>query len=77
MGDEQKKPVIEVDDLYKIYRVGDERVRALNGVSFKIYEGEVYGLLGINGAGKTTLIKMIFVLQQIDRGSIYVLGKER
>lgn len=44
--------------------------------SFKIYEGEIYGLLGINGAGKTTLMKMILGLQQIDSGSIYVLGEE-
>lgn len=66
------KPVVEVNDIEKSY--GSEQV--INHCSLKIYEGEIYGLLGINGAGKTTLMKMILGLQRIDRGSIYVLGKE-
>ena len=67
------KTIVDGNSVEKSYRL----IQVIKHCSFKIYEGEVYGLLGINGAGKTTLIKMIFVLQQIDRGSIYVLGKER
>ena len=64
--------IVKVNDIEKSYGAA----QVISHCSFKIYEGEIYGLLGINGAGKTTLMKMILGLQQIDRGSIYVLGKE-
>lgn len=64
--------IVDVNSVEKSYGL----TQVINNCSFKIYEGEIYGLLGINGAGKTTLMKMILGLQQIDRGSIYVLGKE-
>ncbi|MBD5514645.1 MAG: ATP-binding cassette domain-containing protein [Lachnospiraceae bacterium] len=66
------KTIVDVNSVEKSY--GSTQV--IKHCSFKIYEGEIYGLLGINGAGKTTLMKMILGLQQIDRGCIYVLGKE-
>ena len=72
MGDEQKKPVIEVDDLYKIYRVGDERVRALNGVSFKIYEGEFCAIVGTSGSGKSTLLNMMAGLEKPTKGQVVI-----
>lgn len=64
--------IVDVNSVEKSYGL----TQVINHCSFKIYEGEIYGLLGINGAGKTTLMKMMLGLQQIDRGSIYVLGKE-
>ncbi|MDE7354112.1 MAG: ATP-binding cassette domain-containing protein [Acetatifactor sp.] len=64
--------VVEVKDIEKSYGV----TQVISHCSFQIFEGEIYGLLGINGAGKTTLMKMILGLQQIDRGAIFVLGKE-
>ncbi|MDE5819244.1 MAG: ATP-binding cassette domain-containing protein [Lachnospiraceae bacterium] len=66
------KMVIEVKEVEKSYG----SVPVLRHCSFCIEEGEIYGLLGVNGAGKTTLMKMILGLQQIDGGSILVLGKE-
>lgn len=42
----EKKPVIRVKDLYKVYKVGDTKVRALNGVSFDIYRGEFCAIVG-------------------------------
>lgn len=72
MGDDQKKPVIEVEDLYKIYRVGDERVRALNGVSFKIYEGEFCAIVGTSGSGKSTLLNMMAGLEKPTKGQIVI-----
>lgn len=64
--------IVNVNSVEKSYGL----TQVINRCSFKIYEGEIYGLLGVNGAGKTTLMKMIVGLQQIDRGSISVLGKE-
>lgn len=64
--------IVEVNDLEKSYGF----TQVIHHCSFQIYKGEIYGLLGINGARKTTLMKMILGLQQIDSGSISVLGKD-
>ena len=64
--------ILEVNSVEKSYGYS----QVINHCSFKIREGEIYGLLGINGAGKTTLMKMILGLQQTDRGNIRVLGRE-
>lgn len=62
--------VVEVRDLVKLY----PNVRAVDGVSFEIHEGEIFGMVGPNGAGKTTTIECIEGLRQPDGGSIQVLG---
>jgi len=62
--------MVRVENLTKSY--GD--VRALNGVSFVVKRGEIYGLLGPNGAGKTTTIKIIVGLLKPDSGNASVLG---
>ena len=64
--------IVDVNSVEKSYGL----MQVLNRCSFKINEGEIYGLLGANGAGKTTLMKMILGLQKIDGGSIYVLGRK-
>jgi len=61
--------MVRVENLTKSY--GD--VRALNGVSFVVKRGEIYGLLGPNGAGKTTTIKIIVGLLKPDSGNVSVL----
>jgi ABC-2 type transport system ATP-binding protein len=62
--------VIEVTNLVKKY--GD--VAAVNGVSFTVEKGEVFGILGPNGAGKTTTVEMIEGLRRPDGGSVKVCG---
>ena len=52
------RKVIEVRNLYKLYRVGDEFVRALDGVDFEIYEGEFCAIVGTSGSGKSTLLNI-------------------
>ncbi len=63
-------PAIEVTDLRKIYN----GVPAVDGISFDVQEGEVFGLLGPNGAGKTTTVECIEGLRVPDAGTISVLG---
>jgi ABC-2 type transport system ATP-binding protein len=63
--------VIEVRDLVKIYR---NDVRALNGLSIDVREGEVFGLLGPNGAGKSTLVRVLSTLLRPDGGQATVAG---
>jgi ABC-2 type transport system ATP-binding protein len=61
---------VEISSVRKSY--GD--VRAVDGVSFSVNEGEVFALLGPNGAGKTTLIEILEGLRKRDEGSVKVLG---
>ena len=61
------RKVIEVRNLYKLYRVGDEFVRALDGVDFEIYEGEFCAIVGTSGSGKSTLLNMLAELENRQR----------
>jgi ABC-2 type transport system ATP-binding protein len=62
--------VIRVTDLKKAY--GD--IRAVDGVSFEVRPGEIFGLLGPNGAGKTTTVEILEGLREPDSGEVRVLG---
>lgn len=68
-------PVIQVKDLYKIYRVGDTKVRALNGVDFTIYKGEFCSIVGTSGSGKSTLLNMLAGLEKPTKGEIVIAGE--
>jgi macrolide transport system ATP-binding/permease protein len=73
-------PVIEITDLFKIYRLGEIEVRALNGVSLAIERGEFVAVMGSSGSGKSTLMNIIgcldrptsgrYLLQNIDVASL-------
>ena len=67
--------VITVKDLYKIYRIGDNRVRALNGVSFSINKGEFCAIVGTSGSGKSTLLNMLAGLEKPTKGEIIIAGE--
>ncbi|HEV7476703.1 MAG TPA: ABC transporter ATP-binding protein, partial [Burkholderiales bacterium] len=67
---------IEVRGIEKQYGKGSGRLRALDGVTLDIAQGEFFGLLGPNGAGKTTLINVIAGLARADAGSAAVMGAD-
>ena len=67
--------VIEVRDLYKLYRVGDEIVRALDVVNFDICEGEFCAIVGTSGSGKSTLLNMLAGLEKPTKGSVVIAGQ--
>lgn len=72
---ENRKVVIEVKNLYKIYKVGSNRVRALNGVDFQVYEGEFCAIVGTSGSGKSTLLNMLAGLEKPTKGEIIITGQ--
>lgn len=71
----KEEPVIRVKDLYKIYRVGEEKVRALNGVSFTINRGDFCSIVGTSGSGKSTLLNMLAGLEKPTKGEIVIAGE--
>ena len=69
------KQVIQVRNLYKLYKVGDETVRALDGVDFDIHHGEFCAIVGTSGSGKSTLLNMLAGLEKPTKGSIVISGQ--
>ena len=70
-----EKPVIQVKDLYKFYRIGTNKVRALNGVDFSIEKGEFCCIVGTSGSGKSTLLNMLAGLEKPTKGQIVIAGE--
>jgi daunorubicin resistance ABC transporter ATP-binding subunit len=64
-------PLVTVEDLVKVYPGG---IRAVDGISFEVAEGEIFGFLGPNGAGKTTTIRVLVTLLRPDGGRALVDG---
>ena len=71
----QAANVIEIDGLRKVYRIGAERVIAIDHIDLTISRGEVCCLLGPSGSGKSTLLNMIAGLEKPTRGNIDVMGE--
>lgn len=66
--------MIEISGVSKSYNQG--AVKAVDGVTLNVRNGEIFGFLGPNGAGKTTLIKMITGILNVDEGTIMINGKD-
>ncbi len=66
--------VIELDNITRDFRVGDETVHALRGVSFTIQEGEFVTIMGTSGSGKSTLLNTLGCLDTPTRGEYYLDG---
>ena len=70
------EPLIHTRDLVKVYRVGDNEIRALDGVSIDIARGEITAVMGPSGSGKSTFMNMLGCLDRPSSGE-YVLGGRR
>jgi len=66
--------VIKVNNLYKLYKVGDEIVHALDGVDFTVRRGEFCAIVGTSGSGKSTLLNIIGGIDDADDGYIAING---
>lgn len=72
--DNNKKAVIELQNVKREFVVGDETVHALRGVSFKIYEGEFVTIMGKSGSGKSTLLNQLGCLDTPSSGEYLLDG---
>ncbi|WP_459129942.1 ABC transporter ATP-binding protein [Guggenheimella bovis] len=68
------EPLIELKNVRKVYRMGDEKIVALDSVNLKIYKGECVCLVGPSGSGKSTLLNMCAGLESPTKGEI-IIGK--
>jgi len=68
--------IIETENLVKLYRLGDSLVRALDGVSIGIEEGDMVAITGPSGSGKSTLMNMLGCLDRPDTGRYILDGKD-
>lgn len=69
------EPLIELKEIYKVYQMGEEEVRANDGVTMTIYRGEFVAIVGKSGSGKSTLMNIIGALDVPSDGT-YLLGGE-
>jgi putative ABC transport system ATP-binding protein len=72
--DDKRKVVIELQNVKRYFKVGNEIVKALRGITFKIYEGEFVTIQGTSGSGKSTLLNQLGCLDTPTEGEYYLDG---
>ena len=70
------RPLIEVEELVKVYRTGDVELRALDGVSFSVAHGEFVAVMGPSGSGKSTTMNMLGCLDSPTEGRYLLDGRD-
>lgn len=75
-GKTEKTPLIQLRDIYKVYQMGDEEVRANDGISLTIGKGEFVAIVGKSGSGKSTLMNIIGALDVPTEGEYLLEGQD-
>ncbi len=68
----KKEKIIELKDVFKYYKLGDEYVKAVNGVNINIYKGDFVAIWGPSGSGKSTIMNMVGALDIASKGKIFL-----
>lgn len=71
-----KNPIIILNGLEKVFQSKDQKVIALDDINLSIYEGEIFGIIGLSGAGKSTLVRCINFLERPTAGSVIFDGDD-
>lgn len=72
----EKKKIIELKDVWKIYKMGDVEVKALRGINLVVSEGEFVSIMGPSGSGKSTSVNMVGCLDIPSKGAILLEGQD-
>ncbi len=70
------KPLIKLENVYKIYETGSTEVRALDGITLEIFKGEFVAIMGASGSGKSTLMNAMGCLDRPTKGSYRLDGED-
>ena len=73
---EEKKPIVELVGLGKTFQSKNGNVTALEDINLTIYEGEIFGIIGLSGAGKSTLVRCINYLEKPTAGTVIFDGTD-
>ena len=73
--DDEAEDMIVLEDISKIYQIGDNEVRALDHASLSIRKGEFVSIIGPSGSGKSTMMNIIGCLDTLDEGKYYLEGQ--
>lgn len=73
---EKKQTIIELTQLGKVFQTKDGSVLALENIDLQIYEGEIFGIIGMSGAGKSTLVRCINFLEKPTSGEVIFDGQK-
>lgn len=74
--EKSKRTIIKLENVWKVYHVGNTDINALAGISLEIKEGEFVVIMGPSGSGKSTMVNMVGCLDVPTRGSIYLNGED-
>ncbi len=72
----EREPIIEIEDVTKVYQMGEVQVRALAGISVTVRAGEYVAIIGASGSGKSTLMNVIGLLDSPSSGRYRIRGTE-
>ena len=70
------EPIIEIQNLSKLFGTGESQVAALQEVSLQVKKGEIFGIIGLSGAGKSTLVRCMTLLERPDQGKVLFHGQD-
>src|ERR671924_1980621 len=70
-----RTPILQARDLMRIYRRGDDEIRAVDGVSLDVRVGEFMAVMGRSGSGKTTLLDLLGCLLRPTSGELFIDGR--
>src|SRR3989338_1975135 len=70
-----RKSIIKLDNVWKVYQMGEVEVNALKGVSLEVIHGDFVAITGASGSGKSTMMNLVGCLDLTTRGSIFLDGK--
>lgn len=75
-SEDRRKPVIEISDVWKLHKLGDEVVKALKAAELQVMPGEFVCLMGPSGSGKSTLLNIIGGLDRPTKGTVKISGQD-
>ncbi|MBD3250421.1 MAG: ATP-binding cassette domain-containing protein [Candidatus Pacebacteria bacterium] len=72
----QNKPILQLKNVCKLYRLGEQTIKALDCMDFTINQGEFVAVIGASGSGKSTFLQVASILAEPTKGQIFLDGKE-